>query len=192
MRRTTFMASLLLAVLLLAGCNGKKNDATVADGDTATQATQITDTTVYGICTDGAMNSFGLKQDDGKVLQLVEDQNDSLPVVYGGLLDGDELAVTYYADKQDQMNIATRVINLTTLRAHWQSLDRDFQLLKGGQVQSNQQGETHPWVSWSIYNGHLLLNKDTFDITLLSADSLYLENDYGIYTFARAKDKTTK
>ena len=40
---------------------------------------------------------------------------------------------------------------------------------------------------WKILNGQLLLNRDTFDITSLGADSLYIENQKGIYTFKRQK-----
>lgn len=195
MKKSFLWAALTLGFMTLAGCNNKKSEPANADNDTtATTETIISDTTAYGVCMDGAMHSFSLKQEDGKVLQLLKDvgDGDSVSVVFGGLLDGDELAVTYYSSEEEQMNVATRVINLTTLRAHWRSLDRDFEIEKGGTVKSNQQGETHPWATWRIYNGHLLLNADTFDITMLDADSLYLENDKGIYTFARVKEKPAK
>lgn len=38
-----------------------------------------------------------------------------------------------------------------------------------------------------ILNGQLLLNRDTFDIDQLSADSLYLENHDGIFVYKRVK-----
>ena len=81
----------------------------------------------------------------------------------------------------------TKVIDLTTLQATWTSLDKKFEIKKGGEVQSHQQGETQPWTSWRIFNGHLILNKDTFDIDRLDGDSLFLENKEGIFEYARAK-----
>lgn len=35
----------------------------------------------------------------------------------------------------------------------------------------------------------VILNRDTFDVDNLGADNLYLENDKGIYTFKRLKEK---
>ena len=45
--------------------------------------------------------------------------------------------------------------------------------------------EQNPWTSWKILNGKLLLNKDTFMIDELGPDSMYLENNAGIFTFKR-------
>lgn len=45
--------------------------------------------------------------------------------------------------------------------------------------------ESAPWTSWRIQNGMLLLNKDIFDIIELGADSMYLENEDGVYGFKR-------
>lgn len=188
MKKVSFWACLMMAVLVMAGCGGKKTEKDNKNADTTKTVTD-NDTTAYGVCMDGAMHTFRLKQDNGKVLEISHDVDDTVSVVYGGLLDSDELAVTYYFNEEDQMNIATRVINLTTLQAHWRSLDRDFELQKGGTVKSNQQDETRPWVSWRIYNGHLVLNKDTFDITKLNADSLQLTNDNGIWEYSRVKEK---
>ena len=98
---------------------------------------------------------------------------------------GDKVAVT--GQKVDGELIADRVINITSLLGHWTSIDKNFELEEGGTVRSSVKAETNPWTSWKILNGQLLLNRDTFDITSLGADSLYIENSKGIYTFKRQK-----
>ena len=103
----------------------------------------------------------------------------------GGLMSGDKVAVT--GMKIDGELIANRVINVTSLLGHWTSLDKNFEIEEGGTVRSNVKAETNPWTSWKILNGQLLLNRDTFDITSLGADSLYIENQKGIYIFKRQK-----
>ena len=52
---------------------------------------------------------------------------------------------------------------------------------------SNVKAETNPWTAWKILNGKLLLNKDTFQIVGLGADSLYLENNKGVFAYKRIK-----
>ena len=104
----------------------------------------------------------------------------------GGLLVGDRLAVIGATDR-DGERVATKVINLTTLQGKWTSLDKNFEILEGGLIKSNVTAESNPWTEWKILNGQLLLNRDTFDIDQLSADSLYLENHDGIFVYKRVK-----
>lgn len=187
MKKATFWAALAMATLVAAGCGGNKTDKSKANDDTVKQEVTDQDSTVYGTCVEGSNHRVIIKTDDGRMMGFTKDVDDSVSVVQGGILIGDEMAVTYLFDKENYDTVATRVINLTTLRAHWRSLDRDFEFEKGGTIKSNQPNETHPWTSWRILNGRLLLSTDTFDITLLSADSLYLSNDKGIYTYKRVK-----
>ena len=42
-------------------------------------------------------------------------------------------------------------------------------------------------VDWKICNGQLVLSSDTFSIYELGADSLFLENERGIYAYKRLK-----
>ena len=86
---------------------------------------------------------------------------------------------------EEQGLIATQVINLTTLLGKWTSLDKNFEILEGGIVQSSVQAESNPWTSWKLLNGRLVLNADTFKISCLGADSLYLENEKGIFVYKR-------
>ena len=80
---------------------------------------------------------------------------------------------------------ATKVINLTTLLGKWTNVARNFDIKDGGVVESHVSAESKPYTSWKIYNGKLILSTDTFEITNLGPDSLYLENDNGIFAFKR-------
>ena len=105
--------------------------------------------------------------------------------ILGGMMVGDRMAVM--GKEADGGLVAKRVINLTTLLGKWTSLDKNFEIVEGGMVNSNVEAESNPWVSWKIMNGRLLLNTDTFDIVELGADSLYIENSQGIFVYKRAQ-----
>lgn len=155
-----------------------------ADSDSVTAEETIDiDSTVYGVCGEGtAMHTIELITDGGDTLfysMFVEDEAD----VAGGMMVGDRLAIIGKNDSEGLT--ALRVINLTTLLGKWTSLDKNFEIVEGGMVNSNVEAESNPWVSWKILNGQLLLNTDTFDIVELGADSLYLENKTGIFAYKR-------
>lgn len=187
--RGIFIASAML--VLLAGCAQKKEKPqAVADN-----REEVADSTVYGVCGDGtSMHSLELVTDAGDTLTytILDSEFDEsgtqegmVSHVEGGLMCGDKVAVT--GQKVDGELIADRVINVTSLLGHWTSIDRNFEIEEGGTVRSNVKAETNPWTSWKILNGQLLLNRDTFDITSLGADSLYIENQKGIFIFKRQK-----
>lgn len=67
----------------------------------------------------------------------------------------------------------------------WTSIDKNFEIVEGGDIVNNVKAEVNPWTSWKIVNGKLLLNTDTFAIDNLGPDSLLLENHKGIYVFKR-------
>ena len=191
MKHVVFLVASIM-LLALVGCNAKKekpqSGAEVND--------EIADSTVYGVCGDGtSMHSLQLVTDAGDTLTytILDSEADLdgevsggiVSNVEGGLMAGDKVAVTGL--KVDGELIANRVINVTSLLGHWTSLDKNFEIEEGGTVRSSLKAETNPWTSWKILNGQLLLNRDTFDITSLGADSLYIENQKGIYTFKRQK-----
>lgn len=172
----------LCLVAMIMACNEKKtapvnlkNVATVVENDS----------TVYGTCTDGtSMHVLQLLTNEGDTVDYVLiDEDDEARVVMGGLMAGDKMAVVGHIS--DGENVADAVINTTTLLGHWTSIDKNFEIQEGGIVKSNVKAETSPWTSWKILNGRLILNKDTFSITSLGADSLYLENEKGIYAYKR-------
>lgn len=184
-------ASLML--LVLAGCNSKKEKPNLQANDVE----EVADSTVYGVCGEGtSMHSLELITDTGDTLTYTildaEADLDGMVTggglvshVEGGLMAGDKVAVT--GQKVDGELIADKVINVTSLLGHWTSIDKNFEIEEGGTVRSSVKAESNPWTSWKILNGRLLLNRDTFNINSLGADSLYIENDKGIYTFKRQK-----
>ena len=141
------------------------------------------DSTLYGVCGEGtSMHTVELITDGGDTIYYGTLEEDEVEVV-GGLMVGDRLAIV--GANGEEGFVASRVLNLTTLLGKWTSLDKNFESVEGGMVNSNIEAESNPWVSWKILNGHLLLNTDTFDIVELGADSLYLENRDGIFVYKR-------
>lgn len=179
----------MLLSCLIASCNGNKQKAN--DNDATTTDTAA-DSTLYGICGEGtAMHTLQLITLTGDTLNLsllpddADDPDADAATVNGGLMCGDHLAVlaTTTADGP----VATKVINLTSLMGRWTSISRNFVIEEGGVVTSDVKAETHPYTSWKIFNGQLLLGRDTFNIVTLGPDSLAIENHNGIYLYKRQR-----
>ena len=186
MKKTNLIMACMGAVLLLAGCKndkGKTLPATrVLTGETASAG----DSTIYGVCGEGtAMHTLELRGDDGKLHSFIINPDDSIPPVFGGLLAGDRMAVIANVVYGDTM--AVKVLNLTTLQGRWVSIDKNFEIKEGGVIESHMEAEANPWTTWKIYNGQLVLNRDTFDVVGLGADSLMLDNGSGIFGYKRVK-----
>ena len=186
-----YLAILTIAVFaaFLASCKEghKGNNLPVVNLDEKENIPQ--DTTVYGVCVDATSNTVMLVNSNGDsilyVCNDVYDEDGALQsrVVLGGKFIGDKLAVIGTIGEEE--NLATSVINLTSLMGRWTSLDRDFEIKDGGVVDSNVTAESNPYTSWKIINGKLVLSKDTFYICDLGQDSLVLENDKGIFSYKR-------
>ena len=195
MLRAIGVGLMLSLLIVLAACNGKKNGGS----KTATDDTEdVADSTVYGVCGDGtSMHSLELVTDAGDTLvyTILDSEADfdgesttdvsATTSVAGGLMAGDKMAVTGH--KADGELIADRVLNVTSLLGRWTSIDKNFEIEEGGTVKSSVKAETAPWTSWKILNGNLLLNRDTFTVNSLGADSMYIESNNGIFTFKRVK-----
>ncbi len=174
---------MLLGIICLTGC--KQKATPVAQVQQAEPKT-VNDSTIYGTIGEAtAMHTLQLITSKNDSLQFMINDDDQLVAsdVQGGLLVGDRVAVV--ATTVDGERVAQKVINLTTLVGHWTSIDKNFKIEEDGQVVSSINPEKHPWTSWHILNGHLLLNADTFDIVQLGADSLALENKDGIFVYKR-------
>ena len=191
----TFKGALLfLCAMIVIGCNDKKKSVPVIE--ILTDST-VVDTTVYGRCGDGtAMHTLELITDKGDTIVYTLEGIDTFSNVQGGLFVGDRIAVIgTRAEGLNEEMFAEKVINLTSLLGTWGSLDKKFEIAEGGNVISNT-GEPKPYTEWKILNGKLILTPDTFDIYTLGPDSLYLENDKGIYGYKRlqktASGKKTK
>lgn len=177
-----------MAMIAFAGCQNKtSNNAGTDSHDNNTEAVEDNDSTIYGVCGEGtAMHTLELITDQGDTISYaISDEGDVQSDLEGGLFAGDRMAVT--ATEYQGEKVATRIINLTALLGKWTSIDKNFEILEGGQVKSKVEAESHPWTSWKISNGLLVLSNDTFAIDNLGADSLELENSNGIYTFKRQK-----
>ena len=158
-----------------------ENDSTFVEIDS------VEDVSIYGRCGDGtAMHTLELITDQGDTLYIGVNE-DSVSNVKGGMGVGDRMAVTLESEATDDEPAKARVVvNLTTLLGKWVSLDKSFEIQEGGVVVSNIT-EPKPLVDWKICNGRLVLSSDTFSIYELGADSLFLENERGIYAYKRLK-----
>lgn len=179
---TTFVAMTLL--FAANSCKDKQAKPVISAVDSMEVDEDMVDSTIYGICGEGtSMHNLQLITDAGDTVHaFIDEENPG--IVKGGLLSGDRIALVGIEEKQGEV-VAQQVINLTSLLGKWMSLDKNFELLEGGEVKNNVKAEQNPWTSWKILNGKLLLNKDTFQIDNLGPDSLYLENNVGIFTFKR-------
>ncbi len=186
MKRLIYIFAALL-VIGISGCKEQKKPAPEVLSGVGEDSLEMADTTVYGVCGEGtAMHSLELITNNGDTL-LMGMCDDSIPCVRGGLSVGDRLAVIIQkGGEEDEWDKASLVINLTTLMGKWTALDKTFELQEGGVVVSTVV-EPHPLTEWKIFNGHLVLSADTFDIYELGADSLYLENKAGIFAYKRMK-----
>lgn len=182
------IAAVLLASLVIAGCGGKKNKANVEYVSTLKQ--EVNDTTVYGKCGEGTMmNTLELVTDSGDTVVYSIEEAVACGDVKGGLLAGDRMAVVPALDA-DNNAVASSVVNVTTLLGKWTCLDRSFELLADGSVRSNVK-EPHPYTSWRLFNGKLLLSSDTFTISSLGPDSLLLAGSKGSVGYRRLASCTT-
>lgn len=181
------LLGLTIAATMLNGCKGKGTPAATMAVDTTEVEASVPDTTVYGVCGEGtSMHQLELITDEGDTLHYAVDVDDATETVKGGLLAGDRMAVVGYRQAEGEL-VATTAINLTTLLGKWTSIDKNFEIKEGGLVESYVKAETKPWTSWKICNGQLLLNRDTFSVETLGADSLCLENSAGIFAYKRQK-----
>lgn len=184
MRRIIYVAMALVALFAASSCKEKKTSAVITANDSLMVAADDNDSTIYGLCGEGTtMHNLQLLSDNGDTLDVfIDDANPD--IVQGGLLSGDRIALIATKDNSG-VYLAQHIINLTSLMGKWVSLDKNFEMVEGGEVKNNVKAETNPWTSWKILNGKLLLNKDTFSIDKLGPDSLYLENKVGIFIFKR-------
>lgn len=184
MKRLFYVAFALVMVFAANSCKDKQAKPMISANDSTEVGGDVADSTIYGVCGDGtSMHDLQLVTDAGDTLNVfVSDENPD--IVKGGLLCGDRIAMLAYKGADGGM-VAQEVINLTSLLGKWTSIDKNFEIIEGGEVKNNVKAERNPWTSWKILNGKLLLNTDTFNIDKLGPDSLYLESNEGIYTFKR-------
>lgn len=190
MRKALLAVTALAMVFIAVGCKDRKT-APSEGGIDSLVITEDDDSTIYGMCGDAtSMNILQLIADSGDTLSVFVG-DDGSNVVQGGLLSGDRIAMTASKDANGEW-VAQKVINLTTLLGKWTSIDKNFEIVEGGEVKNNVKAEQNPWTSWKITNGNLLLGRDTFQIDNLGPDSLLLENSRGIYAFKRQGEENSE
>ena len=166
MKRLIYVFATLLTLTWVSSCKEqKKPEPEVENDSTFVEIDSVEDVSIYGRCGDGtAMHTLELITDQGDTLYIGVNE-DSVSNVKGGMGVGDRMAVTLESEV---------------------SLDKSFEIQEGGVVVSNIT-EPKPLVDWKICNGRLVLSSDTFSIYELGADSLFLENERGIYAYKRLK-----
>lgn len=189
MRQNIIFFAAFFLLLTLSGCTDKPQTNNLPKVNIDKLKSNQGDSTVYGTCVDATSNTVSIRTNNGDTVQYVcadvysEDGKLSNSVVRGGKFSGDRMAIVGSIGEEE--NIAVSIVNLTSLLGRWTSLDRDFEILDGGQVKSSVEAESNPYTSWHIFNGKLILSKDTFEICELGPDSLILENSKGIYGYKR-------
>ncbi|WP_449018658.1 hypothetical protein [Prevotella sp.] len=185
MRKTFYFIMSLFILAVVISCKDNKPKSVMSQSGEVEDSVSTNDSTIYGTMVDGGMNSIILLTDNGDTLEYLVNPDDTLEVVKGGKINGDRFAIIGYKEYGD--NFMRSAINLTSLLGNWSSLDRNFEIKEGGTVTSSLQSEKNPWTAWKIWNGKLILSKDTFDVENLGADTLSLENKAGIFVFTRGK-----
>ena len=160
MKKIFYIAVAALVLFAANSCKDKKTTPVISANDSLEVEEDMADTTIYGVCGEGTTMHE---------LQLITDTGDT---------------INAFID-----DTAPNIINLTSLLGKWTSLDKNFEIIEGGEVKNNVKAEQNPWTSWKILNGKLLLNKDTFQIDNLGSDSLMLENNQGIFVFKRYSEE---
>jgi len=185
MKKLVYVFVIIFTTIFVSGCkNPKPAPIQLVDTDSVAMQDVETDSTIYGVCGGAtAMHSLEMITDQGDTTFYLMNLDEKADV-QGGLMQGDRIALIAKKNA-DGEDVAQTVINLTTLLGKWTSLDKNFEIVEGGKVESSVKAETNPWTSWKILNGKLLLNTDTFSIVELGADSMYLENDKGIFAYKR-------
>lgn len=185
MKRTFYFIMSLFILAVVISCKDSKPKSMMSETEEAVDSVATNDSTIYGTMVEGGMNSIVLLTDHGDTLEYLVNPNDTFEVVKGGKINGDRFAIIGYKEYGD--NFMRSAINLTSLLGNWSSLDRNFEIKEGGSVTSSLQSEKNPWTAWKIWNGKLILSKDTFDVESLGADTLSLENKSGLFVFTRGK-----
>lgn len=178
--------SLAMLAISLGGCKGKQPKGQAPE--IVKETVEIQDSTIYGVCGEGcAMHTLQLITDNGDTLNCMLEgkDGDTFVEVQGGMGIGDKVGVTIQKDSDGIIYVQTAV-NITSLLGKWGSLDKTFQLNKDGSVDTNIK-EPKPYTSWNLINGKLVLSPDTFEITTLGPDSLYLKSRQGVVGYRRLK-----
>ncbi len=172
----------LCVLAIAAGCrDGSKKNIVMRQ---RAAAVAVADSTVYGICgRSTAMNTLELITEGGDTLELSLNEANEHGNVVGGLAVGDRMAVVISRGHGDA-SIAGMVVNISSLLGKWARIGEMFEICDSGIVKSTMK-EPRPYTEWKIVNGMLVLSPDTFGITSIGHDSLFLVKNGVTYGYRR-------
>lgn len=172
----------LCVLAIAAGCrDGSKKNIVMRQ---RAAAVAVADSTVYGICgRSTAMNTLELITEGGDTLELSLNEANEHGNVVGGLAVGDRMAVVISRGHGDA-GVAGMVVNISSLLGKWARIGEMFEICDSGIVKSTMK-EPRPYTEWKIVNGMLVLSPDTFGITSIGHDSLFLVKNGVTYGYRR-------
>ena len=172
----------LCVLAIAAGCrDGSKKNIVMRQ---RAAAVAVADSTVYGICgRSTAMNTLELITEGGDTLELSLNEANEHGNVVGGLAVGDRMAVVISRGHGDA-GVAGMVVNISSLLGKWARIGEMFEICDSGIVKSTVK-EPRPYTEWKIVNGMLVLSPDTFGITSIGHDSLFLVKNGVTYGYRR-------
>ncbi len=176
---------ILAASIIMCACDGNKKKSDDASSVIVKPIDEIPGIfEAHGTIGSGtSMNMIEFINEHGDTIYLQANSQS----VAGGVNVGDKLDVVY--NVTDDANIVSLAVNMTSLQHVWSQKGNDgheqsLELNEGGRATTYNMNVDYD--SWSVENGQLLLRfpkskldekatpADTFDIMLLSADSLVL------------------
>lgn len=185
--KSSLLASIIVASLCLGACtNGANGDKQQND------SVSIKDTMTVPVQPSGKHTTANWSETRGKAgdgtsmhsLELLAENGDTLYIFYennaiGGITCGDLLDVVYREDGENELAALT-IVNLTSLAHVWSFTEADgrrhIELDRHGNA--TVYGVGSGYNQWTVDGGQLVLSNstdaDTFDITLLTDDSLIL------------------
>ena len=190
MRHNLILTTALIGILMLAGCksDSEKNDN--GEGPVIVEVNEIPQLSeVSGTIGEGTMKSY---------LELLADNGDTLDIRYedafrgGSANPGDRVYITYQEDTLNQEYAAVVMINLNQLERPWRQFvdgeERTLHLQADGSIVTNNMKTDYK--KWKMKDAALLMTyplnskehtlkevTDTFQITMLSADTLKIAHE---------------
>ena len=200
MKKLTLVAIVAVAMMALAGCGNKTKPVPFDNGDSAAFANA--DPTVYGVCTDAAMNTIQLLTDIGDTLTLDISAAQEAGKVFGGMSIGERMIVIPNADR----TAAEIVINQATLLGNWvmpNPLDGSDEVgvrFKEGGIAESIDQSTIDYKTWKIVRGQLEIvlvregggdveETNLYEFVKLNADSLVYKDAEDVFSYSRQKPK---
>ncbi len=185
--RLTLLTGFVTATLCLGSCAGGSGGDRRQDDSASVEDTVTVPATPSGSDTAAEWNETRGRAGDGTSmhsLELLTGKGDTLYIFYennaiGGITSGDLLDVVYKKDGDNELAAQT-IVNLTSLAHVWSvaGADRRKHIELDSHGNATVYGVGNGYDRWTVDCGRLVLynsaDADTFDISLLTDDSLIL------------------